>query len=105
MRTILLYLLTAAAEIGGCYCVYLWIRLGKTSVWLIPGVLLLGLFAWLLTLHPLASGRIYAAYGGVYILSSILWLWIGDGLTPDRWDWIGAALCLTGASVIYFGPR
>ena len=105
MRTILLYLLTAAAEIGGCYCVYLWVRLGKTSVWLIPGVLLLALFAWLLTLHPLASGRIYAAYGGVYILSSILWLWIGDGLTPDMWDWIGAALCLTGASVIYFGPR
>lgn len=72
----------------------------KTSLWLLPGAAFLGVFAWLLTLDPLASGRIYAAYGGVYIVCSVLWLWIGDGLPPDRWDWIGAAFCLVGASLM-----
>jgi small multidrug resistance family-3 protein len=63
------------------------------------------LFAWLLTLHPIASGRIYAAYGGVYIAASILWLWLADGVQPTRWDLLGSATCLLGSAVIYFAPR
>lgn len=105
MRIFLLYLVTAAAEITGCYSIYLWVRLGRTVWWLIPGVLALGLFAWLLTLQPLASGRVYAAYGGVYIGASILWLWLADGVQPTRWDLLGSITCLIGSGLIYFGPR
>ena len=104
MRTFLLYLITAAAEITGCYCVYAWLRLGRTASWLIPGFLALGLFAWLLTLQPMASGRVYAAYGGVYIGASILWLWLADGVQPTRWDLAGATTCLLGSALIYFAP-
>jgi small multidrug resistance family-3 protein len=84
MRVFLLYFGTAPAEIVGCYSVYLWLRLERTAWWLIPGILALALFAWLLMLHPIASGRIYAAYGGVYIAASILWLWLADGVQPTR---------------------
>ena len=105
MKTLLLYLLTAVAEIVGCYLPYLWLREGR-SVWLLlPAAASLALFAWLLTLHPAASGRVYAAYGGVYVAVALLWLWRVDGLAPSRWDLLGAALCLGGMAVIMFAPR
>lgn len=105
MRFFLLYAVTAAAEIFGCYSVYLWQRSGRPIWWLLPGAISLAAFAWLLTLHPAASGRVYAAYGGVYIAASILWLWLVDGVRPDRWDLSGSAVCLVGAMMIYFVPR
>ena len=105
MRFFLLYAITAVAEILGCYSVYLWLRNGRPVWWLLPGAASLAIFAWLLTLHPAASGRVYAAYGGIYIAASILWLWLVDGVRPDRWDIAGAAICLVGAMMIYFAPR
>lgn len=105
MRSILLYLITALAEIAGCYSAYLWLRMGRSMWWLVPGAASLAAFAWLLTFHPAASGRVYAAYGGIYILSAIGWLWLVDGVRPDRWDVLGSSICILGALVIYFGPR
>ncbi|WP_329890715.1 YnfA family protein [Stenotrophomonas muris] len=105
MKTLGLFLLTALAEIVGCYLPWLWLRKGG-SVWLLlPAAASLALFAWLLTLHPTASGRVYAAYGGVYIGTALFWLWLVDGIRPSRWDLFGAALCLAGMAVIMFGPR
>ena len=105
IKTIGLFFLTALAEILGCYLPYLWLREGK-SIWLLlPACLSLGLFAWLLTLHPTAAGRVYAAYGGVYITMAIFWLWAVDAVKPTRWDLLGAGLCLTGMAVIMSSPR
>lgn len=103
--TVLLYAATALAEIGGCYAVYGWLRLAKPVWWLGPGVLSLALFAYLLSLHPGPAGRVYAAYGAVYIAASLAWMWAVERQMPDRWDMIGVAVCLVGAAVIYFGPR
>ena len=105
MRVFLLYIITAIAEIAGCYSVFAWLRLGRSVFWLLPAIIALSVFAWLLTLHPVASGRVYAAYGGIYITASIGWLWLVDGLRPDRWDLIGTGFCLVGAAIIYFAPR
>jgi len=105
MRVFLLYAVTAAAEIVGCYSVYAWLRLGRSAWWLAPGAVALAGFAWLLTFHPAASGRVYAVYGGVYIAAAILWLWLIDGVRPTRWDLLGSATCVAGAMVIYFAPR
>jgi Uncharacterized conserved protein len=106
MKTALIYVLAAAAEIAGSFAFWAWLRLGKPAWWLAPGLAALALFAWLLTLADVqAAGRAYAAYGGVYIAGSLLWLWLIEGLRPDRWDVAGAALCLVGAGVILFGPR
>ncbi|MFN4041118.1 MAG: YnfA family protein [Brevundimonas sp.] len=104
--TILLYILAAFAEIAGCFAFWAWLRLDK-SIWLLaPGVALLVLFAYLLTrVEADMAGRAYAAYGGVYIVASLAWLWMIEGARPDRWDVLGAALCLVGAGVILFGPR
>jgi small multidrug resistance family-3 protein len=105
-KAFLLFALTAAAEIFGCYAAYLWLRLHRPAWWLIPGALSLALFAWLLTLHPqVGAGRVYAAYGGVYIAASLVWLWTIEGIQPDRWDLLGSAICLVGTAVILFGPR
>ncbi len=104
INTIGLFALTALAEIFGCYTFYLWLTLKKSPLWLLPGVTSLVLFAWLLTLHPTAAGRTYAAYGGVYIATSLVWLKWVDGQSPDRWDYLGALVCLSGAAVILF-PR
>jgi small multidrug resistance family-3 protein len=105
-QTAILFFLTAAAEIGGCYAVYLWWRLDHSIWWLAPGLASLLGFAWLLTLHPISgAGRVYAAYGGVYIVSALLWLWWVEGRPPDRWDLAGGLICLAGAGLIYFGPR
>lgn len=96
----------ALAEIAGCFAFWAWLRLGKPAWWLVPGCASLVLFAWLLTLVDSdAAGRAYAAYGGIYITSALLWLWIVEGVRPDRWDLGGAALCLAGAAVILFGPH
>ena len=103
--TFTLYLLTAVAEILGCYLFLLFTR-RPARWWALPSALVtLSLFGWLLTLHPAASGRVYAAYGGVYIATALAWLWCVDGVRPDRWDFFGGATCLLGMLLIYFGPR
>jgi small multidrug resistance family-3 protein len=106
MRTWFVYGAAAAAEISGCYVVWAVLRLGANFWWLVPGALLLAAFAWLLTLvDAAAAGRAFAAYGGVYILASMAWMWGMEGLRPDRWDVAGAALCIAGAAVILLAPR
>ena len=105
LKTIALFALTALAAIVGCYLPYLWLRQDK-SIWLlIPAAACLALFAWLLTLHPTATGRVYAAYGGVYIFVALLWLWGVDGVKPTMWDIIGGSIALIGMSIIMFAPR
>ncbi len=104
--TALIYIAAALAEIAGCFAFWTWLRLGKSVWWVFPGTASLVLFAWLLTLVPSdAAGRAFAAYGGVYIVASLAWLWAVEGTRPDRWDVAGAMLCLIGAAVILFGPR
>lgn len=104
-KTIALFMITAIAEIIGCYLPYLWLVQNK-SIWLlIPAAFSLGLFAWLLTLHPAAAGRVYAAYGGVYIFVAIFWLWVVDGIKPTHWDFLGASVALIGMAIIMFAPR
>lgn len=105
LKTLGLFMVTALAEIVGCYLPYLWLREGK-SVWLLlPAGLSLIAFAWLLTLHPAAAGRVYAAYGGVYIFSAILWLWAVEGIRPTSWDLVGSSVALVGMGIIMFAPR
>lgn len=106
MWTIPIYVLAAFAEIGGCFAFWAWLRMGKTPLWLVPGMVSLALFAWALThIDAALAGRAYAAYGGIYILASLLWMWTVEGTRPDRWDAIGATICILGAMVIIFGPR
>ncbi|MBR2687033.1 MAG: YnfA family protein [Aquamicrobium sp.] len=103
---ILLFVVAAIAEIAGCFSFWAWWRLEKSPLWLLPGLASLVAFAWLLALVPVdAAGRAYAAYGGIYIAASLLWLWLAEGIRPDRWDIVGAAVCMAGASVILFAPR
>jgi small multidrug resistance family-3 protein len=105
MKTVLLFVCTALAEIVGCYLPYLWLKQGR-SIWLlVPAAASLALFAWLLTLHETAAGRVYAAYGGVYIGVALLWLWWVDGIRPTTWDFAGAAVALLGMAIIMFQPR
>ncbi|MBX3529931.1 MAG: YnfA family protein [Rhizobiaceae bacterium] len=106
MHSLVVYAAAALAEIVGCFAFWAWWRLEKSPLWLFPGVASLIAFAWLLTLvESEAAGRAYAAYGGVYIAASLIWLWAAEGMRPDRWDITGAAVCLIGAGVILFGPR
>ena len=103
---LLAYVGAAVAEIAGCFAFWAWLRLGKSAWWIAPGIASLALFAYLLTLVDAEhAGRTYAAYGGVYIAAALAWLWLAEGVRPDRWDLIGVAICLIGASVILFGPR
>lgn len=104
-KTLLLFALTAVAEIIGCYLPYLWLKEGKSAWLLLPAAFSLAVFAWLLTLHPTAAGRIYAAYGGVYIGVAILWLWLVEGIRPSAWDLSGAAIAMLGMAMIMFAPR
>jgi len=104
--TLVIYLAAALAEIAGCFAFWAWLRLGRSMLWLVPGIISLALFAWLLTLIDTDhAGRGYAAYGGIYIVSAILWLWAVEGVRPDRWDLTGGAVCLLGAAIILCGPR
>lgn len=105
LKTIALFALTAVAEIVGCYLPYLWLKQDKSILLLIPAAASLALFAWLLTLHPTAAGRVYAAYGGVYIFVAILWLWGVDGIKPSFWDVIGGTVALIGMAIIMFAPK
>ncbi len=105
IQALLLFVVTALAEIVGCWLPWLWLRRDGSAWLLLPAAASLALFAWLLTLHPTASGRIYAAYGGVYVSVALCWLWAVDGIRPTRWDMAGVALCLAGMAVIMYGAR
>lgn len=105
LKTLFLFALTAVAEIVGCYLPYLWLKAGKSAWLLVPAALSLALFAWLLTLHPTAAGRVYAAYGGVYIGVAIIWLWLVDGIKPTSWDMLGVAVAMLGMTIIMCAPR
>ena len=105
LNTLGLFVITAIAEIVGCYLPWVWLRQQGSPWLLLPAAASLALFAWLLTLHPAASGRVYAAYGGVYVCVALLWLWLVDSVKPTRWDLLGGGLCLLGMAVIMFAPR
>jgi small multidrug resistance family-3 protein len=105
IATLALFVLTAVAEILGCYLPFLWLKRAGSPWLLIPAAVSLGAFAWLLTLHPPAAGRVYAAYGGVYVMVAIAWLWLVDGVRPTTWDILGAVVCVLGMSIIMFSPR
>ncbi len=106
MSTAGIYIIAAIAEIAGCFAFWAWLRLGHSAFWIVPGVAALILFAYALTqVEADFAGRSYAAYGGVYIAASLVWLWAVEGKTPDGWDFGGAALCIIGAAVILFAPR
>lgn len=105
LQTLGLFILTSVAEIVGCYLPWLWLK-KEGSIWLlVPAGFSLAAFAWLLTLHPQIAGRTYAAYGGVYVAVAVIWMWLVDGVRPDRWDVIGAAVTLAGMTIIFFAPR
>jgi small multidrug resistance family-3 protein len=105
LKTFGLFVVTAVAEIIGCYLPYLWLKKSGSAWLLIPGGLSLATFAWLLSLHPMSAGRVYAAYGGVYIGVAILWLWLVDSVRPSTWDIVGSAVALLGMLIIIFGAR
>jgi small multidrug resistance family-3 protein len=105
LKTTALFILTAITEIVGCYLPYLWLNKGAPVWVLAPAALSLAMFVWLLTLHPAAAGRVYAAYGGVYVAVAILWLWAVDGIRPTIWDLTGATVAIVGMAIILFAPR
>lgn len=106
MQSIVVYAGAALAEIAGCFAFWAWLRLGASPWWLAPGMMSLALFAYLLTLvESAAAGRAYAAYGGVYIVASLVWLWAAESTRPDRWDLLGATICLIGAAIILYSPH
>jgi small multidrug resistance family-3 protein len=105
LKTLGLFFVTAIAEIVGCYLPYLWLT-KSASVWvLLPAAGSLALFVWLLSLHPTAAGRVYAAYGGIYVATAIVWLWAVEGLRPTTWDVLGALVTVSGMAIIMFAPR
>lgn len=105
LKTAALFVLTALAEITGCYLPYLWLNKGAPVWVLAPAAASLALFVWLLTLQPAAAGRVYAAYGGVYVAVAICWLWAVDGIRPTVWDLTGATVTIAGMAIILFAPR
>lgn len=106
MQTAVALVVAAIAEIAGCFAFWAWLRLGKQVWWIAPGIVSLIVFACALTfVQSGAAGRAYAAYGGIYITASLIWLWAVEGLRPDRWDVTGAIICLVGMAVILLAPR
>lgn len=105
LKTLGLFVATAIAEIVGCYLPYLWLHKDAPAWLLLPAAASLALFVWLLTLHPAAAGRVYAAYGGVYVATALLWLWAVDGIRPTMWDLTGGAVAIAGMAIIMFAPR
>lgn len=105
LRAFGLFVLTALAEVLGCYLPYLWLREGRSALLLLPAAVSLAVFAWLLTLHPTGAARTYAAYGGVYIAVALVWLWVVEGERPTAWDVVGALVAMTGMAIIVLGPR
>ena len=105
LSTFVLFLVTAVMEILGCYFPYLILNQGRSHWLWIPTALALGAFVWLLTLHPAASGRIYAAYGGIYIFTALLWLRYVDRVYLSRWDIMGGTVVLIGAAMIILQPQ
>ncbi|MBN8470024.1 YnfA family protein [Corallococcus sp. AB004] len=105
LRALGLFVLTAVAEVVGCYLPYLWLREGRSPLLLVPAAVSLAAFAWLLTLHPTGAARTYAAYGGVYIAVALAWLWAVEGERPSTWDIVGALVALTGMAIIVLAPR
>ena len=106
MNTIAIYISAAIAEIGGCFAFWTWLRLGRSPLWGLVGAVSLVIFGMLLTRSEVGfAGRAFAAYGGVYIATSLLWLLAVERVVPDRWDIIGAGICLIGAGIILWGPR
>jgi small multidrug resistance family-3 protein len=106
MQSFAYYVGAAVAEIAGCFAFWAWLRLGASWLWIVPGIAVLAVFAFLLTRVDVSlAGRAYAAYGGIYIVASLAWLWAIEGTAPDRWDAIGATLCLVGAGIIFLTPR
>lgn len=106
MQSAIISIAAALAEIAGCFAFWAWLRLEKSPFWIIPGCASLLAFAYLLTLvNASQAGRAFAAYGGIYIALALLWLWVAEGVRPDRWDVGGAALCVLGAAMIFFGPH
>lgn len=103
IKTALLFFITALAEITGCFLPWLWLKKGGSAWLLLPAAASLALFVWLLTLHPAASGRVYAAYGGVYVLTALLWLRVMDGVKLSVWDWSGALIAFSGMLIIVMG--
>lgn len=100
-----LFLATAVAEIVGCYLPYLWLK-DRAPIWvLIPAAVSLAAFVWMLTLHPAAAGRVYAAYGGVYVATAVGWLWFIDGVRPTAWDIAGSLVAVSGMAIIMLAPR
>ena len=105
MKQLALFLVAALAEIGGCFAFWAWLRLDRSPLWLIPGMVSLAIFAWVLALSEAeAAGRTFAAYGGIYIVASLVWLKVIEGIAPDRWDMLGGLICLAGAGLILWGP-
>lgn len=104
-KTLGLFVITALAEIIGCYLPYLWLKKGGSAWLLVPAGVSLATFAWLLTLHPTAAGRVYAAYGGVYVSVAIFWLWLADAVRPTVSDLVGVAVSLLGMAIIILGSN
>ncbi len=105
LTTTLLFTVTAIAEILGCYLPLLWLK-GRAPIWVLaPAALSLALFVYLLTLHPIAAGRVYAAYGGVYVATALAWLWFVQGIRPSLWDVLGASVAILGMAIIVLAPR
>ncbi len=105
LTTLSLFIITALFEIIGCYLPYLWLKKSGSPWLLLPAAASLAAFAWLLSLHPTAAGRVYAAYGGVYVSVALVWLWLVDGIRPNLWDIVGVTVTLAGMSIIMFAPR
>ena len=106
MTSFAFYAIAAVAEIIGCFAFWAWLRLDKSVYWILPGIVSLVVFAVFLTrINSMFAGRTFAAYGGVYIVASLLWLWIIEGQRLDKWDILGAIICIAGAVLILFGHR